>query len=495
MGKKKSVVLIVLSTIVLAALVFISVASFPLGTPYYFQPLLGLIDLSTDLGGGYYTVYYPEGVISEKEYDALVADYEARLETPDTSDDVADPADEYTRHGGVYLSADITASDGSVTERFAAEFDTAYRILQERFEQKNLSGHAVKLQDDYTVRVEVPATTEDASTLFDTFAYSGELRFTDEHFETLMDGNARYVKSAEAVQMTEDTYGVAINFTAEGQARFYEVTTELAAAASSDSTGSDEHNHTMFYLCIGEDRLLYAEVSEAMNQPTVYISGSFNEVESAETVAVLINSALADEDVFSIELNAPYVYSLAPTMGENAGLWVAIAFGVLSLAMIVWSLVRYKGMGLAHVYGFLTFALVYILCISLIGGVALNIGGVLAILFAGAMMCGFDWFAFKNIRDEFATGKTLTSAIKSGYKKSLSLTLDAHIVLFLASLILYFASFGAAHAAALILMLGVVISAACTLGVTRFFLYIWLSQAKRKIAFCNFKREEAEEDE
>ena len=133
MGKKKSVVLIVLSTIVLAALVFISVASFPLGTPYYFQPLLGLIDLSTDLGGGYYTVYYPEGVISEKEYDALVADYEARLETPDTSDNVADPADEYTRHGGVYLSADITASDGSVTERFAAEFDTAYRILQERF--------------------------------------------------------------------------------------------------------------------------------------------------------------------------------------------------------------------------------------------------------------------------------------------------------------------------------------------------------------------------
>ena len=75
------------------------------------------------------------------------------------------------------------------------------------------------------------------------------------------------------------------------------------------------------------------------------------------------------------------------------------------------------------------------------------------------------------------------------------MTLDAHIVLFLASLILYFASFGAAHAAALVLMLGVVISAACTLGVTRFFLYIWLSQAKRKIAFCNFKREEAEEDE
>ena len=57
MGKKKSVVLIVLSTIVLAALVFISVASFPLGTPSYFQPLLALIDLRTYLCRGYYTVF------------------------------------------------------------------------------------------------------------------------------------------------------------------------------------------------------------------------------------------------------------------------------------------------------------------------------------------------------------------------------------------------------------------------------------------------------
>lgn len=492
MGKKKSVVLIVLSTIVLAALIFISVASFPLSTPYYFNPLLNLIDLSTDLGGGYYTVYYPEGVISEKEYDALVADYEAREETPDTSDDVEDPADQYTRHGGVYLSADITASDGSVTERFAAEFETAYRVLQERFESKNFSGYAVKLQDDYTVRVEVPATVENASTLFDTFAYSGELRFTDSSYETLMDGNSDYVRSAEAVDMGDDTFGVAIHFTAEGQTRFAEITADLAASSSSSSSSSTTTAY--FYLCIGENRLLQASVTETMNQPTVYISGSFNNIESAQTVASLINSALDDEDVFTLELNAPYVYSLSPTMGENAALFVAIAIAVLAVAMIVYSLIRYKGMGLAHTYGFLTFALVYILCISLIGGVSLNIGGVLAMLFAGALMCGFDWYAFKNIRDEFATGKTLTASIKAGYKKSLSLTIDAHIVLFLASLILYFASFGAVHAMSLILMLGVVISAACTLGVTRFFLYVFLAQPKNKIAFCNFKREETEDE-
>ena len=72
MGKKKSVALIVIMVIVLAGLAFLSVASFPLPSPNHFTPLLGHIRLSTDLGGGYYTVYYPEGVISQEEYDLLV---------------------------------------------------------------------------------------------------------------------------------------------------------------------------------------------------------------------------------------------------------------------------------------------------------------------------------------------------------------------------------------------------------------------------------------
>ena len=87
MGKKKSVALIVIMVIVLAGLAFISVASFALSSPNYFTPLISHIQLSTDLGGGYYTVYYPEGVISQEEYELLV-----------NSDTDSDAAETYTRH-------------------------------------------------------------------------------------------------------------------------------------------------------------------------------------------------------------------------------------------------------------------------------------------------------------------------------------------------------------------------------------------------------------
>ena len=45
-----------------------------------------------------------------------------------------------------------------------------------------------------------------------------------------------------------------------------------------------------------------------------------------------------------------------------------------------------------------------------------------------------------------------------------------------------------------IFLIGIVISALTTLLLTRFYLYLFLSSAKNKIAFCNFKREELEDD-
>ncbi len=481
MGKKKSVALIVIVSIVLAALVFISVASFGLSTPYYFAPLLSQVKLSTDLGGGYYTVYYPEGVISQEEYELLA--------NSETEEGEENPADSYTRHKGIYLSEEIVSGD-DVTDAFRSEFESAFNALCERFESKNFSGYSVKVENDYTIRVEVPYTGEDVTTLFDTFAYSGELYFSDANQNVLMEGTKEYIRSAAAVDGGSAGYAVAINFTSAGQARFAEITADLAASSSEDGTSST----ASLYIYVGDEVLMQASVTEELNQRAVYISGSFQTRESAETVACVINSVLDPDNIFDLNLDASQIFTLAPTMGENAALIVAIVLGVMLAAIVLFALIRYKGMGLAHVFGLLTYALAMVLCLSLIDAVMLNAASVIAILFTVALLCGFNWYAFKNIRDEFATGKTLTASIQSGYKKSLALTIDTHIVLFAAALILFFAASGAVHYMALILMLGTAISAVCSLGLTRFYLYMFLAQPKNKIAFCNFKREETEDE-
>lgn len=498
MGKKKSVVLIVLITIVLAGVLFLSITpTFYVSNVNRFNSLLSIVDSGKDLGDGYYTVYYPEGVISKSEYEMLEAEYEYALENGDSgSGSVDDPAEEYTPYKGIYLSNEFL-ENGTVLQSFQDDFDRAYEAIKSRFEARRLSDYSVRLQDDYTIRVEIPALDHDdteaasaAQSMFQMYAYSGELLFTDATSSTEsgtaeMDGTSENIRSASTSNAGDSGYAVVINFTSAGQEAFRELTSTLS---SSDSTTLN--------VLLGDHTLLSATVSEEMDQSSVYITGSYTQ-ESAETIAALINCVIKDGGTFDLGFESPSYYEMAPTLGEHTALVVAICIGVLALAMLVFSLIKFKGMGLAHTYGFITYALAVIACISLIPAVQLTLGGVLAILLASAIMVSCNYYAFNNIRKEFATGKTLTSSIKSGYKNSLAFTIDVHAILVIAGLAFYLIATAAVRYMALVFTLAIAISAVCTLLVTRFYLYMFMAQPKnerRRIAFVGFKREETEDD-
>ena len=126
MGKKKSAVLIILFTIVLAGVLFLSITpTFPVKSPYSFRSLLSIVDLGKDLDGGYYTVYYPEGVISKAEYETLKAEYDYVLENTEEGQtpSVDNPEENYKPYKGLYLSTDIYAEETGVTAEFKEEFE------------------------------------------------------------------------------------------------------------------------------------------------------------------------------------------------------------------------------------------------------------------------------------------------------------------------------------------------------------------------------------
>ena len=486
MGKKKSVALITLVTVVLLGLLFICFApTFQAKTPYDFRSLLGHVELSTDLGGGYSTVYYPEGVISQSEYDLIKSLFTEAESKGDTSG-LENPAD-YTKHKGVYLSEDLY-EDGALKESFVDGFDAAFRTLQRRFADKGYADYTVAVQDDYSILVEVPYGDETPGDLFNTFAYGGSLYLTAEtvtSVKSLEPWTEADIKGFSVASAGDSGYAVVVKFTKEGRQRFKEMTASMS-----------ESEQTTLYLYVGTNQVLsVGGMSGEQDTSTLYISGSFTDRANAQTAASVLDSALDEENAFSLVLQYSQVNTFEPTAGTHTALALTIAIGVLFVAVLVVSLVLYKGMGLAHAYAFLTYILALILCVSLIGGMVVDLAGVAAIVLASAVMTGFNWFAYRNIRDEFYKGKTLTAAIKSGYRRSLALTIDVHAILAVAALVVMLIVTGSAHYAAAIFLAGILLSAACTLGVTRFYLYMFMAQPKNKIAFCNFRREEADEDE
>ena len=331
MGKKKSVALIVLISLILAVLLAMSVASFSVpSTVKNYNSLLSVIDLGCDLGGGYQTVMYPEGVISKEEYQSLVEADEAS-------------AEDYTAYKGVYLSTDIY-SNNEISETFQSEFDTALKIIQRRYENKGFSDYKLRVQDDYTIIAEIPDTDEDADNVFEKLALSGMLTFrssasTANSRNVLMEGTSEYIKSVE-VSGSDETYYVVLNFTKAGRKEFTKITTELAASSSSDSSSGSSSGASL-YVFMGTEQLMNVSVTEAIDQNYVAISG-FTTRSTATSVSVVLDTALHESDRFDLTFTNSGAASFTATMGEHAALYIAIAFGVAILAMIVAFLIRYR---------------------------------------------------------------------------------------------------------------------------------------------------------
>ena len=150
MGRKKSVVLMVLLTIVIVALCALTVLPtfmFPWNPIDGWRPAVTSLDAGSELRGGYYTYYYPEGVISattyKEEYEAL-----------STQEDKDDYAARYVAHKGLYLEKDedfgifddedtAASVDGiaNVSDTFKTEFAAAVGEIGNRFEKKGFSQH------------------------------------------------------------------------------------------------------------------------------------------------------------------------------------------------------------------------------------------------------------------------------------------------------------------------------------------------------------------
>ena len=147
MGRKKSVVLTVLLAIVVLVL---SVLTFgpkiSVGEADKFNAAIFQYDLSMDLGGGTYAYYYPEGVISEAEYENNVKALEGN--------DLVKYEDSYFNHKGLYLSYEgkygiYSGNDNDpVSADFKAEFDKAAQTIASRFEEKGYADYRVSVVEE-----------------------------------------------------------------------------------------------------------------------------------------------------------------------------------------------------------------------------------------------------------------------------------------------------------------------------------------------------------
>jgi preprotein translocase subunit SecD len=187
------------------------------------------------------------------------------------------------------------------------------------------------------------------------------------------------------------------------------------------------------------------------------------------------------------------------TVGGSESMLTAvfIVFAAAILIMAIYSIIRYRGLGVTHIFGYLSYMICMLMFIAFLDGMILSASGIAALALTSVLTVLSNYYVFENVRKEFAVGKTLDSAIKDGYKRSLAGLLDTHILLFILGLVLYFVGVGEIVPFAYIFTLGVLMSGIVSLVLTRFYWYCMRGTVRRseQYKFCGFKREVIDDDE
>lgn len=514
MGKIKSAIVTTIVALATLVLFFFGVVScaLPDGVHRY-NSMLSAIHLGSDLSGDAYATLLPEGVITADEYDFTVSDTENEEQAAEYKDTYVASAS-----GAYYVDKDVLAAySDNQTEAFsllAKDVKSDAEIISARFAGRRLSSYSVSVADGCAVRVAVATNfTYAAYSGNDSNSLSEDLTYASSAISYLTLGGGLTLRNTisgigrkDSITSTGETetytllpaksevsdffkgasyygiggtYAVRVDLTEEGK--------EVISSISSEVAASDDTN-ILFY--VGDVNVISLTCEAQITESTFYIQ--VNDEETARNYAAILNSVATGNPLSMEYTYDEVIYDTAAT-GTNSAMFLAIGALVVLVAAMVYSIARYKKLGLTFALMLLLFASAMVAIVYLVG-LTLTTAGVFVGVLCLALFAVSNFWAFENIRRETKEGRTVQASVKLGYKKSIAGVLDLHIVLVVISVIVALVCATEAAACGLILMIGTLASYVLH-WFTRFMWYVTMSPARDKYKFCGFKREVLDDDE
>ncbi len=223
---------------------------------------------------------------------------------------------------------------------------------------------------------------------------------------------------------------VMIDFNGEGTNKFGALTTSVTSLAAPQNQ-----------VAIVLDGLVVSapRINEAINGGSAQITGSFTQEEASNLANVLKYGALP------LAFDQGEVLQVSPTLGADQ-LQAGLLAGLLGFALIfLYSFMYYKGLGLVTVASLVVASAIAYLSFLLLGewmGFTLTLAGIAgAIVAIGITADSFVVF-FERLRDEVREGRSLRSAVESGWVKARHTIIIADMVSMIAAALLYFFAVG-----------------------------------------------------
>ena len=204
-------------------------------------------------------------------------------------------------------------------------------------------------------------------------------------------------------------------------------------------------------------------VSAPINSSTCSINGNFTE-DSARELANLINVGQLPFSLQQVELR-----SVGPQLGAEA-LKTSVYAAVIGIALVcIFMIIVYRLPGFIACIALAFYCTLELIVLGLLH-VNLSIPGIAGIILSIGMAVDANVIIFERVKEELRAGKTVKSAIDSGFKRAFTAIFDSNVTTLIAAGVLYFLGTGTIVGFATTLGLGVILSMFTALTLTHFLL-------------------------
>lgn len=308
------------------------------------------------------------------------------------------------------------------------------KILENRVNAMGLTEPVIQREGKNRIIVELPGV-KDPDKAIDVLGKTAMMEFKDEDGNATLTGTDLKDAREETDQQGQNL--VSLEFTEEGAQKFADLTAQNVGRTIAISL---------------DGKILTApNVKEPITGGKAVITGE-RSLEEAHNLALLIRSGALPVKVQVVETR-----TVGPTLGQDSKDKSEFAFTIGVGAVVLFMLLFYRVSGLIADISLMAYVLILLFALKMLNA-TLTLPGIAGIILSVGMAVDANVLIFEHFKEEMRLGKTIRSAMNSGFKRAFVTILDSHLTTILASIVLFFFGTGPIKGFAVTLGLGAVLS-------------------------------------
>lgn len=361
--------------------------------------------------------------------------------------------------GGIHVVYEGVDTPGMpVTDK---AMDQARNIIEDRINRLGVAEPLIQRQGKNRIIVEIPGI-KDPEKAIDMIGRTALLEFKDESGKVIVTGKDLDPRGIDVQIDPSNQVVVTLTFKGDGVKRFAEATREAVKTTP--------HKKIAIYL----DGVMIQNptVNDPIENGKAVITG-YSSVEDARRVAIALQSG-----ALPVKLNIVENRTISPTLGSDSLKKSEKAAIIGVIVVVAFMFLYYRIPGFWADFTLLCYLLLFLGVLYAIKA-TLTLPGIAGFVLSVGMAVDANVIIFERIKDELRLGKTIRSALDSGFANAFRAIFDSNATTLLGAAVLFWLGTGLVRGFALTLALGVLISMLTAITLTKFILRLLVNAGMR----------------